>query len=232
MPICRCWLDRPLVEGVGLAGQLDLAVERLVGDAQQRAVGHAEAIALGGDGRRFHVDRDRARLVEAQRQVVKRSSQLRSSVVTTVPVRRRCFRAASVAGDFAHAPAPAPAGLRRWRDRDLERQHVVEHMVVAQIGVGEDVVADRLACAQAAAMADHQPHFGPQHREMVADRLGVGRADADVDQGDALRHSPARGDRPASAASWPAAGADGSLPLSGRGCRARRSARRGPRRLP
>ncbi len=55
-------------------------------------------------------------------------------------------------------------------------------MIVAQIGVGEHIVADRLAGAQPAAMADHQPRLGAQHREMVADRLGVGRADADVDQ--------------------------------------------------
>ncbi len=54
--------DRLLVEVVGLAGQLDLAVERLVGDAQQRAVGDAEAIALRGDGGAFHLDRDRAAL--------------------------------------------------------------------------------------------------------------------------------------------------------------------------
>ena len=42
--------DRALVEGVGLAGQLDLAVQRLVGDAEQGPVGHPEAVALGGDG--------------------------------------------------------------------------------------------------------------------------------------------------------------------------------------
>ena len=71
------------------------------------------------------------------------------------------------------------------RDRDFGRQHVVEDMIVAQIGVGEDIVADPLAGAQTAAMADHQPCLGPQHREMVADRLGVGRADADIDQRDA-----------------------------------------------
>ena len=57
-------------------------------------------------------------------------------------------------------------------------------MVVAQISVGEDIVADRLARPQAAAMADHQPDFGAEHGEMVADRLGVGRADADIDEGD------------------------------------------------
>ena len=59
--------DRALVEGVGLARQLDLAVQRLVGHAEQRPVGHAEAVALGGDGGAFHVDGHRAALVEAQR---------------------------------------------------------------------------------------------------------------------------------------------------------------------
>src|SRR5687768_12854129 len=41
--------DRALVEGVRLAGQLDLAVQRLVRDAEQRSVRHPEAVALGGD---------------------------------------------------------------------------------------------------------------------------------------------------------------------------------------
>ena len=58
-------------------------------------------------------------------------------------------------------------------------------MVVAQIGVGEDIVADRLARPKPAAMADHQPRLGPHHREMVAHRLRIGRAYADIDQGDA-----------------------------------------------
>ena len=34
-------------------------------------------------------------------------------------------------------------------------------------------------------MADHQPHFGAQNGDMVARRLGVGRAHSDVDQCDA-----------------------------------------------
>ena len=57
--------DRTLVKGIGLPGQLELAVERLVGDAKQSPLRHAEAITLRGDRRRFHVDRDRAALVEA-----------------------------------------------------------------------------------------------------------------------------------------------------------------------
>jgi hypothetical protein len=34
-------------------------------------------------------------------------------------------------------------------------------------------------------MADHQPGMRAQHRDMVGRGLGVRRADADIDQGDA-----------------------------------------------
>src|SRR6056297_277841 len=46
------------------AGKLQFAVQRLVGDAEQRAVGHPEAEAVGGDGGRLHVERDGAGLAE------------------------------------------------------------------------------------------------------------------------------------------------------------------------
>lgn len=39
-----------LVEGIRGAGQFDLAMQRLVGNAEQRAVGHPEAKALRRDG--------------------------------------------------------------------------------------------------------------------------------------------------------------------------------------
>ena len=177
--------DRALVEVVGLPGQLELAVDRLVRHAEQSPVGHAEAVALRGDSRRFHVDRDRPALVEALADWVKRSSQLRSSVVTTVPVRRRVFTLSSsppvtstaASNSALCTSAIAGSGIsagstssRTWSSR--------------KIGVGEHIIADALARSQAAAMADHQPHFGPQHRDMVADRLRVRRTDADVDQGD------------------------------------------------
>jgi hypothetical protein len=54
--------DALAIELAGHARELDLAMQRLVGDAQQRTVGHPEAIAVGGDRRRFHVERDGARL--------------------------------------------------------------------------------------------------------------------------------------------------------------------------
>src|SRR3546814_5697870 len=48
--------DRFLIEAVRLSGQLEFAVERLVADAEEGAIGDAEAVALRGDGGRFHVD--------------------------------------------------------------------------------------------------------------------------------------------------------------------------------
>ena len=49
---------------IGHSGQFDLPVDRLVGYAEKRAVGHAKAKAVGGDGRGFHVHSDSASLVE------------------------------------------------------------------------------------------------------------------------------------------------------------------------
>ena len=46
------------------AGQLEFAVQRFVGDTEQRAVGHPEPEPVRRDGRAFHVERDRARLTE------------------------------------------------------------------------------------------------------------------------------------------------------------------------
>src|SRR6266849_2323667 len=58
-------IDSLPVELAGHAGQLDLSVQRLVRATEQRAVGHAEAKAIGGDGCRLHVKRDGARLRQA-----------------------------------------------------------------------------------------------------------------------------------------------------------------------
>jgi len=62
----RQMLTHPLlIEGIGHTGQFDFAVQWFVGGAEQGPVGHAVAIAVGGDRRRFHVDGDSAGLVEA-----------------------------------------------------------------------------------------------------------------------------------------------------------------------
>src|SRR5271165_3265625 len=77
-------------------------------------------------------------------------------------------------------------------------------MVLADVGMREDVIAKPLRVPQACAMPEHQPGMRPQHRDMVRDVPGVGWADPDVDQGNAsipgldevkgrhLRHAPWR----------------------------------------
>ena len=52
--------------------------------------------------------------------------------------------------------------------------------------MGQHIVADGLAVPQPATVADHQPRLRAQHRQVVGNGLGVGGADADVDQGDPL----------------------------------------------
>src|SRR6478752_5207761 len=57
--------DRRLVESACRARQLDLAMERLIRDAEQRAIGDPQPEALRGDGAAFHVDGDGAGQVDA-----------------------------------------------------------------------------------------------------------------------------------------------------------------------
>ena len=122
-PMLRCCADRALVEGVGRARQLDLAVQRLVGDAEQRAVGHAQAVALGRDACRSPCrPRWRATRLMRRRSCDQRSSQLRSSLVTTVPVRSRRFSASpSLAGDPRRRLLQRDLHLGQRRDRHLRR---------------------------------------------------------------------------------------------------------------
>ena len=75
--------------------------------------------------------------------------------------------------------------LGQRRDRHPHRQVVVQHVVLAHIGMGQHVVAQRLRVAQPGAVAEHHPGMRPQHRDMVGYRLGVGRPDADIDHRDA-----------------------------------------------
>jgi hypothetical protein len=48
----------------------------------------------------------------------------------------------------------------------------------------QHIVAQRLRAPQPRAMADHQPAMRAEHRQVIRDRLGVGRADADIDHRD------------------------------------------------
>src|SRR5258706_6174335 len=59
--------DALAVEFASHAGELDFAMEGFIRHAEQRAVGHTEAKPIGGDCRRLHVERNRARLRQASK---------------------------------------------------------------------------------------------------------------------------------------------------------------------
>ena len=117
----------------------------------------------------------------SRRSFDQRSSQFRSSLVTTVPVRNRRFSASPRSPvTLRDRLLQGDLHLGDRRDGRHHRDRIVENMVLPQIGVGEHIIADDLRLPQARAMADHQPAMGTQHRDMVGDVLGVRRTDADV----------------------------------------------------
>jgi hypothetical protein len=61
----------------------------------------------------------------------------------------------------------------------------IEHMVIAHVAMGQNIVAKRLTAAKAGAVAEHHPGMRPEDGDVVGDGLGIRRADADVDQRDA-----------------------------------------------
>src|SRR6516165_10482430 len=61
-PDLKMLADALPVEVAGHTGELDFTVKRSIRHTKQRAVGHAEAKAVGGDRRRLHVERNSARL--------------------------------------------------------------------------------------------------------------------------------------------------------------------------
>ena len=63
-------------------------------------------------------------------------------------------------------------------------------MILAQIGMGQNEIAQALRIAQPCTMADHQPGMRPQHGDMIGRGLGVRGPDADIDQRDAVPVRP------------------------------------------
>src|SRR5580700_11905947 len=61
-PDFKMLADALPVEVAGHTGKLDFSMKRSIRHAKQRAVGHAEAEAVGGDCRRLHVECNSARL--------------------------------------------------------------------------------------------------------------------------------------------------------------------------
>ncbi len=178
---------RTFVERIRRTRQLDFAVQRLVGYAQQGAVRHTQAITLSGDGAAFHVDRHCARQVD-QRTFL-RPAQFPVTVV--IGQHRAGAQAllelfAAFAGNLRSRLLQGQLHFGQGRNRDMRRQHTVENPVTTHVGVGQHVIADGLRLTQATAVTDHQPAMRTQYSEVIGDVLGIGRADADVDQRHAM----------------------------------------------
>ena len=179
--------DLVLVELRGHAGELELALERLVGHAEEGAVGHPQAKAVGRDRRRLHVEGDGARLGQAAH---------RLALVLQLPVAVVDRGDGAGAHDALELVALEPGDFRdgrlerllhfgERRDRHPDGDVVVEHLVLPDVGVGEHVVAERLGVPEARAVPEHEPGVRAEDGHVIGDRLRVGRADADVDQRDA-----------------------------------------------
>src|SRR5664279_1511058 len=94
-------VDALAVEMVGHPGQLDLAVQGLVADAEQGSVRDAEAETVRGDGRALHVERDRAALAEAALGRAERMARRQQLPVAVVGARDR-----SGAVSYTHLTLP------------------------------------------------------------------------------------------------------------------------------
>ncbi|KAI1691992.1 carboxy-terminal-processing protease [Ditylenchus destructor] len=188
-PLCRCANAGSPVCGrtpspCRAASIRRAAVYRTRTAACRRARGSG---SRGGDGGRFHVESDGTRLGEALD---------RPALVAQFPVavvdggdgagaHDALEVVAFEAGDFLHRAFQRHLHFGKRRDRHPDRQVVVENVVLAHIGMRQHIVAECLAVSKARAVAEHQPGVRAQDGDMVGDRLGVGRADADIDERDA-----------------------------------------------
>ncbi len=177
-------VDPFAIEAISHAGQLEMTMHRLVGHAEQRAVRHPEAIPVGGDGGALHVERDGARQIETLDQAAL-LLELPIAVVGgghRAGAHHRLQLIAGQAGDLGHRLLQRLLDLGQRRQRHPGRQCLVEHVIVARIGMRQHVIAQLLGVPQSGAVAQHQPDMRSQHGEMVGDGLGVRGADADIDQ--------------------------------------------------
>ncbi|MNQ41954.1 hypothetical protein D3C85_556460 [compost metagenome] len=175
--------DRAFIESVGRTRQFDFTVQRLVRNAEQRAVRDPQAITLRCNRAAFHVHGHGAGQVD-QRSFLRPAQFPVTVVVGQHGAGAQAFFQiiALLASDIGGSLLQRHLHFRQGRDRDVRRHHTVENAVATHVSVGQHIVADGLRLTQAAAVADHQPAMRTQHRQVVGDVLGVGRADADVDQ--------------------------------------------------
>ncbi len=125
-----------LIERVGRTGQFDLAVQRFIGDAEQRAVGDAKPEALRRDGAALHVDGDGAGEVDAT--ALLGEAQLPISVIVgdDGAGAKALFQGLTrLAGDTLGGVLQRDLDFGQGGDRHFRRHEGIENAILAQIAV-------------------------------------------------------------------------------------------------
>ena len=118
-----------------------------------------------------------------------RSSQLRLSRLATVPVRMIALELVTLEfRDLRHGGLQRDLDLRKRRDRHPAGQVVVEHPVLAQVGMASHEIPRRWEFRNPAQWPTISQAWGRSTATVVRRGLGVGRAHADVHE----RDPPAR----------------------------------------
>ena len=121
-----------LIEGVGHAGQFDLAVQRAIRRTKQRPVWDTVAIAIGGNRCAFHVNGNSARRIEVEGIVFE--IELPVTVIgcdNGTGSQERFELAVIDAGNIAHGICQGELHFGERRQRDMRRQVTIQDVVHA-----------------------------------------------------------------------------------------------------
>ena len=162
-------------------------MQGLVRDAQKRAIGDAEAVTVRSNGRAFHIQCHRTGLAEALH-----GAGLVAQFPVAIVDGGNCARAHDAfklvpfkLSNLGHGILKRDLDFGKRRDGDPNGQVVIKDVILAQVGVRKDEVAQGLRVAQTRAVTDHKPRVRAQDGDVVGGGFGVTGTHADVHQCDA-----------------------------------------------
>ena len=172
------------VEGLGGGGEFRYVVEWQVRHRQQCPVGDAVAVTISGQRGAFHVDGHSGGAAED-------APQIMGCVPFPVAIvggedGTSTHEVLGFAIDCVNAGFEGALYFGNCRDGDVDPDAVVENVVAALVGVAKDEVTDAHAPIKPGTVSDHHPAFGAEDGKAVSDGFGVGWADTNVDDRDAV----------------------------------------------
>src|SRR3954447_19949046 len=137
--------NSPLVKGIRRTRQLDLSMQRLVGNTEQRPIRHPQPVALRRNRAALHVHSDGPGQIDPPSLL--RPAQLPVAIVvgddrsgSQPPLQP----VSMLAGDARCRLLQRDLNFSEGRDRDFWRDERIEDAVPPQIAMSQHVVADRL----------------------------------------------------------------------------------------